>query len=452
MPKINPLIAIGLPTWGKVSVSWAQAYKNVGGPLGSNTVQLTVVGKPIAEARNELMTRAIQEGCDFIFFLGDDVLAPPDVIHRLLNRLWENPDTDLVTGMYWTKQWPTQPYIWRGVQRGPYLDWKHGEYIEIDYAGIDCLLVRLSDRMKALGPEWFSVDWRWEDAKEPTPILLATEDFYFFTKTRAAGMKLWCDTNVQCLHEDRQSGQQFGLLTEMPQYHGSKPVELPEAGTDAAPLVKIADLGSGVAQPFFGHADKVVVHRFDLNEATSPDFRCDVRHLPVPDESYDIVHSRHVLEHFGRAEVGKVLKEWARVLRVGGEFRLSVPNVLYALERIILMEQEIVPVDPYPFWQLYGQQTDERDFHKNGWTPRRIELLLKNCGYFEDVVVEVGQEGPDPDQPALNIFATAKKAKHVKPFALLPEWTEIEHREGFEMAGLRERDNGHAVEREILVV
>src|SRR5688572_26515264 len=116
MPKINPLIAIGLPTWGKVSMSWAQAYKNIGGPLGSNTIQLTVVGKPIAEARNELMEQAIQEGCDFIFFLGDDVLAPADVIHRLLQRMWEHPEIDLVTGMYWTKQWPTQPYIWRGQQ------------------------------------------------------------------------------------------------------------------------------------------------------------------------------------------------------------------------------------------------------------------------------------------------------------------------------------------------
>ena len=194
MAKINPLIALAIPTWGKVSITWAQAYRHLGGPLGSNAIELApVVGKPIAEARNELMQNAFNNNCDFLFFLGDDVLAPPDTIIRLLQRMWDNPGIQMVTGMYWTKQWPTQPYIWRGMQRGPYHDWKHGEFFEIDFAGCDCLMVRLTPELRALGPEWFSTEWTWEDSQEQ-PILLATEDFYFYTRARKAGLKLWCDT------------------------------------------------------------------------------------------------------------------------------------------------------------------------------------------------------------------------------------------------------------------
>ncbi|KKL11137.1 hypothetical protein LCGC14_2548840, partial [marine sediment metagenome] len=318
MAKIDPLIALAIPTWGKVSIAWASAMRHIGGPLGANTVELApVIGKPIAEARNELMEAAINNNCDYILFVGDDVLLPPDTLNRLLQRTWDNPDVHLVTGMYWTKTWPTQPYIWRGIQRGPYLNWKHGEFFELDYAGCDCLLIRLTPEMKALGPDWFSTEWTWEGGKE-APTLLATEDFFFYTKTRKAGMQLWCDSNVQCIHEDRNSGEQFALTTDMPQYTDGKEPELPDAETDAAPLVKIAELGVGIASPFFGHADRVKLVRFDGNEKVNPDYRCDLRHLPAGDQSFDIVHSRHVLEHFGRAEVMKVLKEWTRILRVDG--------------------------------------------------------------------------------------------------------------------------------------
>ena len=437
MGKIDPLIALAIPTWGKVSTSWAYSLRRLGGPLGSNTMELApVVGKRIGEARNELMQAAVDGNCDFIFFLGDDVLAPPDTINRLLQRMWDNPDVQMVSGMYWTKTWPAQPYIWRGIQRGPYLDWKHGEFFQIDYSGCDCLMVRLTPEMKELGPEWFSTDWTWEGGEDAI-ALMATEDFYFYTKTRKAGMKLWCDSQVQCVHEDRNSGEHFGLSSEMPQYTESEhaPDPLPSAETDAAPLVKLAELGPGVDVPFFGHADEVKVVRFDGNEKIRPDYRCDLRNLPVDDESFDIVHSRHVLEHFGRAEVMKVLKEWTRILRVDGEFRISVPNIIGAMRNIILMEEGVIMPEAYPFWQLYGRQSDERDFHCNGFTPKRMELLLKRLGIFEDIEVTTG----DGEDGQMNIYAKARKATHAAPNALLPDWDEIEAAEGVKLPG---RTNG----------
>ncbi|MDZ4250915.1 MAG: methyltransferase domain-containing protein [Candidatus Nanopelagicales bacterium] len=432
MAKIDPLVAIGLPTWGKVSVSWAQAFRHLGGPLGANTLELApVVGKPIAQARNELMQAAFANKADFLFMLGDDVLAPADTIIKMLHRMWDDPNLSLLTGMYWTKHWPAQPYIWRGVQRGPYMDWKYGEFFELDYAGCDCLLIRLTDEMKALGPEWFSTDWKWDRADGPA--MIATEDFFFYTKTRKAGIKLWCDSTVQCIHEDRNSGMQFALTTDMPQYSGAS-VTLPDAGTDLAPLVKVADIGCGFDTPFFGTAEQVKVFRFDLNEKARPDYRCDIRHLPVPDQSFDIVHSKHVLEHFGRGEIMDLMKEWARVLRIGGEFRLSVPNLIHAITKILLMDEGVIPVDGYPWWQLYGKQDDERDVHKNGFTPNRLRALFDAMGIFEDIEVTTA----NGDSEDLNIFVKAKKARHLEPSALLPEWDVIRAAEGIVIKGMAE--------------
>jgi predicted SAM-dependent methyltransferase len=442
MNKINPLVAIGIPTWGTVSMSWAQSYKRIGGPLGANMLEMApIIGKPIAEARNELMAEAIANKADFLFMLGDDVLAPPDTVIRLLQRLWDNPEIAMVSGVYWTKQWPTSPYIWRGIQRGPYLDWKYGEFFEVDYAGCDCLLIRLTPEMKELGPEWFSTNWTWEDT-DPVP-LLATEDFYFYTKTRKAGMKLWCDTQVQCVHEDRQSRQQYALTTEMPQYTGRPDAPLPAAETDDAPLVKIAELGCGLEQPYFGRPDRCKVYRFDGNETLKPDYRCDLRKLPVSDESFDMVHSRHVLEHFGRSEVMSVMREWARILRVGGEFRLCVPNIMSAMRKIIFMEEGIGPIDRYPFWQLYGEQKDHYDFHKNGFTPRRIALLMESLGCFEDIEVKTSGTEEEDD---LNIEAVARKARHLGGTALLKEWDEIELAEGIVMPGRKNDDRSALAE------
>ena len=426
--KINPLVGIGIPTWGRVSIEWSRAYRHLGAPLGATIVELEpVVGKPIAEARNTLMGQAIANKCDFLFMLGDDNLPGGDSIVRMLHRMWEHPDIDLITGVYWTKAYPTWPYLWRGFQRGPFMDWKMGEFLTVDFAGCDVLLIRLSERMKALGPEWFSTDWIWEPGQEADKTL-ATEDFYFYTKCRKAGIALWCDTNVQALHQDRTSGQFFGLMTDMPQANGVAP-RLPTAETDAAPLVKLADLGAGLTHPYFGSRDQVKIVRFDLDEKSAPDYRCDIRHLPVPDQTFDVVHSRHVLEHFGRAETMKVLEEWTRILRVGGEFRISVPNLTFAMKWILDMEEGKRDPHPYPWWQLYGEQKDERDFHANGFTVKRLEALLERLAIFEDIVVEEGDEGQ-------NLYARATKVRHPEPYAIVPAWEEIQAAEGFSMHGL----------------
>ena len=428
MGRINPLIAIGIPTWGRVSTQWARAYRHLAGPLGSTMVELDFVeGRPIAEARNTLMQQAIAADCAFLFFLADDVLMPMDGIMRLLQRLWDDPSKDLITGVYWTKTYPTTPYLWRVMQQGPYRDWKLGELFKVDFAGCDALLIRLSDRVKALGPEWFSTNWVWEPGEQPNYLM--TEDFYFYTRARKAGIDLWCDSAVQCLHEDRQSGELFGLTNDMPQA-GMPPMVLPEAQAGEDGRVVVADIGCGLTEPFFGDPEKVKVIRLDADEKVNPDYRCDIRRLPLPDQSVDLVYANHVLEHFGRAEIMQVIAEWSRILRVGGEFQVGVPNLIDAMRWILKMEEGEAEPHYYPWWQLYGEQRDARDFHKNGFTPKRLQLLLERLGIFEDMTVEEREDGH-------NLFARAKKVRHLEPLAILPVWDEIGKAEGVTFPGLK---------------
>jgi len=44
------------------------------------------------------------------------------------------------------------------------------------------------------------------------------------------------------------------------------------------------------------------------------------------DNSVDLIYCCHILEHFPRQRTEQVLREWYRVLRVGGILRLAVPD------------------------------------------------------------------------------------------------------------------------------
>ncbi len=71
--------------------------------------------------------------------------------------------------------------------------------------------------------------------------------------------------------------------------------------------------------PGYTHVDAVPFEHIDLVHA--------VDSLPmIPSESVDVVYACHVLEHFERKEVPRVLAEWRRVLKRNGVLRVAVPD------------------------------------------------------------------------------------------------------------------------------
>src|SRR5439155_18164527 len=49
--------------------------------------------------------------------------------------------------------------------------------------------------------------------------------------------------------------------------------------------------------------------------------------FPLPDLSFDLVFSEHMLEHMTYAEGGRCLRECRRVLRPGGRIRVATPSL-----------------------------------------------------------------------------------------------------------------------------
>ena len=93
------------------------------------------------------------------------------------------------------------------------------------------------------------------------------------------------------------------------------------------------------------------------------------------DNTFDLVYSSHVLEHFTRAETQAVVNEWVRVIKPGGIIRLSVPS----FENLIKIYKASEDMD-YIIGPLMGGQTYDENFHYNMFDEKRLTKYLENAG------------------------------------------------------------------------
>jgi SAM-dependent methyltransferase len=55
--------------------------------------------------------------------------------------------------------------------------------------------------------------------------------------------------------------------------------------------------------------------------------------LPLEDNTYDLIHASHVLEHIDHWRVVDALKETFRILKPGGTLEIHVPNILWLIRQ-----------------------------------------------------------------------------------------------------------------------
>ena len=108
------------------------------------------------------------------------------------------------------------------------------------------------------------------------------------------------------------------------------------------------------------------------------------RPLPFPDESFDGVFCEHVIEHFSLADGERIAREVHRILRLGGCFRVIVPDAELVLRRYFDAPDEIVArrgtgvETPMEIVNLYFRQRYEHQFVYD-W--RTIEKMLLRAGF-----------------------------------------------------------------------
>jgi predicted SAM-dependent methyltransferase len=121
--------------------------------------------------------------------------------------------------------------------------------------------------------------------------------------------------------------------------------------------------------PGFIHVDAVDYPHID-HVAT-------IDNLPfIQDDSVDLIYTCHVLEHFKRRDVGRVLREWWRVLRPGGILRISVPDFAKLCE----VYQRYQKLD-LVIGALFGRQDYLYNIHYNVFDFRTLSEALQGAGF-----------------------------------------------------------------------
>jgi ubiquinone/menaquinone biosynthesis C-methylase UbiE len=99
------------------------------------------------------------------------------------------------------------------------------------------------------------------------------------------------------------------------------------------------------------------------------------------DESASLIYACHVLEYFDRVEVVAVLREWARVLRPGGELFVAVPDFAALAEiyrRSSKLDLIIGPL--FGRWTLVEGDTERTIYHRTTWDFESLKRTFESVG------------------------------------------------------------------------
>lgn len=315
--NVGPTLMIALPTLGRpVPLQWALNFKSMNPPINFNCDFNIVMGKEIGEARNALAKAALQRGCKYLFFLGDDVVAPPHAIRQLIYRMENSPNVDVVGGVYVAKADPPAPLVFVENGAGSYWDWKVGEFFQCSGLGMDCTMIRTSILEKLSEPWFKTVDT--DTFMDGIPGAESwTEDLYFCKKVTDAGFGVYCDASVICEHHDVYAGKAWKLPKD------SYPMRQKGVSKDKRCLI--------LGQPL-----PLADESYDITRCTQAsdhlaDFRISFDNTPFERDQFDfIVVTDYILD------IERYLPEWKRIAKPGSKIAINLHPALageYALEQ-----------------------------------------------------------------------------------------------------------------------
>jgi len=110
--------------------------------------------------------------------------------------------------------------------------------------------------------------------------------------------------------------------------------------------------------------------------------------LPFPENSVDEIVASDLLEHFSMSKTNQVLKDWIRVLKVGGLLVIRVPDLM-AVSKAIANGDSRISLDNC-ILRIYGGQDYPTNFHYFGFTKETLTKRLASLGMTNFKVTDVG--------------------------------------------------------------
>jgi SAM-dependent methyltransferase len=80
--------------------------------------------------------------------------------------------------------------------------------------------------------------------------------------------------------------------------------------------------------------------------------------LPFQDQTFDIIYASHILEHVPWTHTVRTLKEWHRVLKIGGVLEVFVPDGLKIARRFVYAEDAGDKFEAPDEWYRFNPEKD----------------------------------------------------------------------------------------------
>jgi hypothetical protein len=163
-----------------------------------------VFGNFIPAQRELIMLDALEGAYDYLFFVDDDIVLPPDALVRLLETAEADPQTAVVGGLYYSRD-AVRPLAVDGWDPNDTTSafipaFTSGSNDPVDGIGFGCALLRV-EPARALAPPYFPahvfIERRSHVARQ------CDEDFRYCERVRDAGFRVRLDARVRCGHYDR---------------------------------------------------------------------------------------------------------------------------------------------------------------------------------------------------------------------------------------------------------
>lgn len=122
-----------------------------------------------------------------------------------------------------------------------------------------------------------------------------------------------------------------------------------------------------------------------------PEIIGDARNVPLEDETCELVYSQECLEHFPWTDTPLVVREWARLVRPGGQLRIEVPDFLAACQQVLT--HDTLDMDLRIQQIIFGGQVNQWDFHYAGLTHRTLPHFVEEQGLTVTKVLRGWEHG-----------------------------------------------------------
>lgn len=364
-----------------------------------------VGGEAVDVARNYLIEQVIESGAKYLFFVGEDTVIPYDGFVKLHETAEKNPDS-MVVGVYYIKL--SIPMVM--IKQGDYIvpaNVEPGQLYEAWQTGLDAALIPVSLLKKlyedepelpfcCIGP---SVD----------NMPFVGEDNFLVYRWRKMGWKLLVNTDVQCLHMDLANGKytahpdinENNYFTQIPlngrltmddkryldeRWHNRLPHNQKKEIVETVETIKIDTSTLPYKKLNLGSGSELKQGYINIDLYTNADMKMDIRKLEFEDNSIEEIFSSHTLEHFPEHEIIPILKEINRVLIPKGKLELLLPDFEYCIREWLNAPEEHEEKWKFFLQRIFGLQDHEGEYHKTGFTEKRIINLLNETN-FEQIEV-----------------------------------------------------------------